>query len=134
MCLYVDSNTKDYSILIATQNNISDFADLVIKVFFRKFKKLWKPQKANKINLQHHLQINQMPKLIQKLLKLWIWPNVRNKRNAQKYTRNFTGIFPESLPPKRKKKKIELKKAEEALAKFNNDPNAAALSILTSGL
>ena len=28
----------------------------------------------------------------------------------------------------------ELKKAEEALAKFNNDPNAAALSILTSGL
>ena len=70
MCLYVDSYTKDYSFLIATQNNISDFGDLVIKVFFRKFKKLLKPQKANKINLQHHLQINQKPKLIQKLLKL----------------------------------------------------------------
>jgi NACalpha-BTF3-like transcription factor len=30
--------------------------------------------------------------------------------------------------------KCTKQKAEEALAKFNNDPNAAALSLLTSGL
>ena len=56
------------------------------------------------------------------------------QKERSKIYKKFHWNISRKFTSKAQEKKIELKKAEEALAKFNNDPNAAALSILTSGL